>query len=303
MMSEMAVDFLQRTVVGYGIDPAARLGRVHLAVSDLERSLVFYQRSLGLQLHRGEGDSAYLGAGRDDLLVLTERPGAPRVKHTSGLYHFAMLVPSRLALAHSLKNLIETETKLQGFADHLVSEAIYLADPDGNGIEIYRDRPRLDWKYHHGKPVMDTLPFDYQGVLAELKNDGGSWNGLQPDTTLGHVHLHVGDIARAQAFYTNALGFDLVLNIGSAAFVSAGGYHHHIAFNTWNGGAPPPPNALGLQYFTLHLPAEDEMERLIIRLRKAGAFFERRENSLFVRDPALNGILVSSSAPLPGVSQ
>jgi len=303
MKNHVNVDIEQRIEGKPRISPDVRLGSVHLAVSDLERSLAFYQDSLGLQLHRGESDTAYLGAGRDDLLVLTERSSGPRVRGTSGLYHFALLVPSRLTLAQSLKNLIETETRLQGFADHLVSEAIYLADPDGNGIEIYRDRPRSAWQYRDGILVMDTLPLDYQGMLAELENDGGPWEGMQPETIVGHMHLHVGDIARAQAFYTHALGFDLVLNIGSAAFVSAGGYHHHIAFNTWNGGAPPPPNALGLQYFTIQMPGEDEVEVLAERLRKAGVFFKRKEKSLFVRDPSLNGILVSSDATLPDAGQ
>ena len=206
------------------IHPDTRLGHVHLTVSDLERSLTFYQGVLGFQLHRGEGDTASLGAGRDDLLVLTERPGAIRVPHRSGLYHYAILVPSRLALAGSLKNLIETDVRQVGGADHLVSEALYLEDPDGNGIEIYRDCPRSQWQYDSGILRMATDPLDYTGILDELNGSPARWTGLHPDTVLGHMHLHVSDLADATDFYEQVLGFDLVTSMGgTASFLSAGG--------------------------------------------------------------------------------
>jgi catechol 2,3-dioxygenase len=275
------------------IHPDARLGYVHLTVSDLERSLAFYQDMLGFRLHQREGDKACLGAGRDDLLALTERPGAIRVPRQSGLYHFAILVPSRLALAQSLRRLIETETNLAGGADHLVSEALYLSDPDGNGIEIYRDLPRSAWEYENGMLRMGTEALDYQGILAELENDASPWTGLRPDTTLGHLHLHVAHLSEAQAFYEKVLGLDTMVVIpGSAAFLSAGGYHHHVGINTWNGvGAPsPPPDAVGLRYFTVQLPNEEEQARLIARLEKAGVPFETREDGLFVWDPSQNGL-------------
>lgn len=276
------------------IHPDTCLGYVHLTVSDLERSLAFYQRSLGFQVRRREGHTAYLGAGRDYLLVLTQRSGAIHVPGRTGLYHFAILVPSRLSLAQSLRNLIETEAKLTGGADHLVSEALYLSDPDGNGIELYRDRPRSEWEYQNGMPKMATEPLDYQGVLDELESDPNPGPGLHPDTVLGHIHLHVAHLSGAVAFYEEVLGFDLVAAIqGSAAFLSAGGYHHHVGINTWNGvGAPPPPpKAVGLRYFTVQLPSEEEQAELVARLENANVAFEKREEGLTVKDPSQNGIV------------
>jgi catechol 2,3-dioxygenase len=276
------------------IHPDARLGYVHLTVSDLARSLAFYQDMLGFKLHRREADTAFLGAGRDDLLALTERPGAIRVPRRSGLYHLAILVPSRLALARSLRRLIETETSLAGGADHFVSEALYLSDPDGNGIEIYRDLPRSAWKYENGTLRMGTEALDYQGILAELENDPSPWTGLRPDTTLGHMHLHVAHLPEAQAFYENVLGLDTMVVIpGSAVFLSAGGYHHHLGINTWNGVGvpPPPPDTVGLRYFTVQLPDEEEQAGLADRLEQAGVPFETHEDGFLVRDPSQNALV------------
>jgi catechol 2,3-dioxygenase len=276
------------------IHPDTRLGYVHLTVSDLERSLAFYQDALGFRVRGREASRAYLGAGREDLLLLTEQPGAVRVPRRTGLYHFAIRVRSRLALARSLRRLVETDTNVGGGADHLVSEALYLSDPDGNGIEIYRDRPRSAWEYQNGMLKMGTEALDYQGILAELEDDPSPWAGLHPDTVLGHVHLHVAHLPQAQAFYEEVLGLDLVVLIpGSAAFLSAGGYHHHVGINTWNGvGAlPPPPDAVGLRYFTLQLPDEEEQARLVARLERAGVPVEAREEGLLVRDPSQNGLV------------
>jgi catechol 2,3-dioxygenase len=281
------------------IHPDTRLGYVHLTVSDLARASAFYQGVLGFQLHRRDGDTAHLGAGREDLLVLTERRGALRVPRRTGLYHFAIRVPSRMALAGSLGNLIETNARRVGGADHLVSEALYLEDPDGNGIEIYRDRLRSEWQYHNGVLQMATDPLDYQGILAELDGSSVTWTGLQPDTILGHIHLHVADLAAATTFYEEVLGFDLVSSLGgTASFLSAGGYHHHVALNTWNGvGAPPPPpDAVGLRYFVVQLPDQEELARLRARLEEAALSFEVRDDGLFVRDPSRNGLLFAVDA-------
>jgi catechol 2,3-dioxygenase len=197
--------------------------------------------------------------------------------------------------------LLETGSRVDGASDHLVSEAIYLPDPDGNGIEIYRDRPRSAWEYQNGVLKMDTAPFDYYGVLAELENDPSPWAGLHPDTVLGHMHLHVADLPQAVAFYEKALGFDLVLVFqGAAAFLSAGGYHHHLAVNTWNGvGAPPPPpDAVGLRYFVIQLPSRGEQARLLARLKEAAVPYEERQDDLIVRDPSHNS-LVFTVVPNP----
>ncbi len=281
------------------IHPNTNIGRVSLRVADLERSLGFYRRSLGFSLHDRENGQASLGAGEVDLLELVEDPGARQVRGTTGLYHFAVRVPSRTELAFSLKNILETQTPVQGFADHLVSEAIYLPDPDGNGIEIYRDRPRDQWPREGGRLRMATDPLDLDGLLSELEGINGSWSGLHTGTVVGHIHLHVRDILEAENFYHGVLGFDLVLRYGpSASFLSAGGYHHHIGVNTWAGvGAPaPPPDAVGLRWYEIRTPDQDEMDRVAERVRQAGYALEKREDGLFMRDPSGNGVLLGGKS-------
>jgi len=269
-----------------------RMLDVHLTVSDLERSVAFYKHNLGFHVQRTNGSTAYLGAGSQDLLILVEQPGAVLVPRRSGLYHFAILVPSRLELARCLQRMINTGVQLGGFADHLVSEAIYLADPDGNGIEIYRDRPRSEWQYTNGQLHMATLPLDYQGLLAELDDHQDTGDGLHKDTVLGHMHLHVADLAGSESFFIDVLGFDKVARMSSASFVSAGGYHHHIAFNTWNGVGvlPNPHDAVGLRHFSVQLRDKDELGRLSGRLSKANIAFNSGEKSLVVNDPSQNTI-------------
>jgi catechol 2,3-dioxygenase len=279
------------------IHPDTTIGAVYLTVADLSRSLTFYQENIGLRLLRQEDGLAYLGARPDSpLLVLQERPGARPAQRVTGLYHFAILVPSRLHLARSLQQLAETQTPLQGFSDHLVSEAIYLADPDGNGIEIYRDRPRSDWYDADGNFLLGNAPLDLDGLMAEAAGDNEPWHGLPPDTVMGHIHLHVAHIPPAEQFYINVLGFDLMARYGpTASFISAGGYHHHIAFNTWAGvGAPQPgPDTAGLRWYEIHLPAAAALAEVAERIRSAGWPLEERPAGLFVRDPAQNGILLT----------
>lgn len=277
------------------IHPNTKIGAVYLTVSDFGRSLPYYQHNIGLKLHRQEGDMAYLGAGGRDLLALRELPSATHPRRTTGLYHFAILVPSRLELALTLKHLVDTETRIGGASDHLVSEALYLSDPDGNGIEIYRDRPRHEWPLVNGQIEMDTKAFDVDSVLGELHGRDHTWAGLHADTTIGHIHLHVSHLPEAEAFYTQVLGFDLIMHYGpSAAFVSAGGYHHHIGLNTWAGvGAPPPPpGAVGLNWYEILLPDEEALLATAVRLQTAHIPTEQREGGLFFRDPAQNGIVL-----------
>lgn len=280
---------------GVSIHPRTRIGTVHLVIADLDRSVVFYCDTLGFKLHRREDSSAALGAGDAELLVLHEQPGVKPARGTTGLYHFAVLVPSRQALAHVLHRIVETHTPVQGFADHLVSEAIYLPDPDGNGIEVYRDRPPGEWPRRNGQLEMATDPLDLDSLMSELDERAESWTGLDPTTVIGHIHLHVRDIAEAEGFYRGILGFDLTQRYGpSAAFLSAGGYHHHIGINTWAGiGAPPPPpDAVGLRWFSIDLPDRAALDAVIGRLKAAGLAVETRPEGLFVRDPSQNGILL-----------
>ncbi|MCA1553455.1 MAG: VOC family protein, partial [Chloroflexi bacterium] len=276
------------------IHPDTRLGYVHLTVSDLERALRFYQEALGFKVHRREGDTAALGAGRDDLLVLTEVKGARRVPRATGLYHFAILVPSRVELGYALRNMMQHELEL-GFGDHYVSEAIYLSDPDGNGIEIYRDRPRGEWTYRNGRPVMGTEMVDVRGVLGELQGQPEQWQGLHHDTVLGHMHLQVSDVRAAEAFYRDVIGFDVIANLGSASFVSAGGYHHHLGMNTWHsaGAPPPPPNLVGLRDYTVVLPTADALREVTERVRGAHVPLEQQDGDWLVRDPSQNGVLLT----------
>ena len=281
------------------IHPGTVIGYVHLTVSDLGRSLAFYQNILGFRLHRRDGNIARLGSGGPDLLLLTEQPGArPRPPRTTGLYHFAILVPSRADLARALLHLVETHTTLQGLSDHLVSEAIYLADPDGNGIEIYSDRPRVAWQFEGTLLRMVTKPLDVDGLQSELSGRDDAWSGLSAETVIGHMHLHVANLAEAQAFYVGVLGFDIMQRYGSQAlFVSAGGYHHHIGLNTWAGVGvpPPPPDAAGLRTFVVRLPDEVELARLTSRVREARVTFEETPDGVLVRDPSQNCLLLASA--------
>lgn len=275
------------------------LGYVHLTISNLERSLTYYQNALGFQFHRWAGDTVYLGAGGPDLLALTERPGAVRYPRTTGLYHFAILVPSRQELAQVIKRVAETHTPVQGASDHLFSEALYLGDPDGNGIEIYRDRPRNEWPHDaQGQLQGDTLPLDIEGILAELPANSEPWAGLHPQTVLGHMHLHVRNIPESLAFYRDVLGFDLMIDWNSALFFSAGGYHHHLGLNIWGtqGASPAPCESIGLRYFTVHLPTPAELEAVITRAQANGAVVEEHPAGSLVRDPSQNGLVFTLRA-------
>ena len=278
------------------IDPGSTIGAVHLTISDLRRSIRFYEAHLGFVVRRRDDRTAWLGAGGPDLLILSQSEAAPRVRGTTGLYHLAILVPSRGDLARSLRRLVDTNTVMQGAADHGVSEALYLADEDGNGIEIYRDRPREEWPYVAGQLQMGVGPLHLDSLLGEA-GDANAAAGLAPGTCIGHVHLHVSRLAEAEAFYAGVLGFELMQRYGSSAlFVSAGGYHHHIGLNTWAGvGAPPPPaGAIGLRHFVVLLPSEAALAAVAARLRAAEVVASPVDGGLLIHDPARNAILLTT---------
>ena len=271
------------------------VGPVSLTVADLPRQLAFYTERLGFRVHANDRGTARLGAGGSDLLVLNENKTARPAHGTTGLFHFAVLLPSREALARSLARLAETRMRLQGAADHLVSEALYLADPEGNGIELYRDRPREEWTWENGQVGMTTDPLDVEALLAEGEAEGSAWNGLPKRTVIGHVHLKVGHIAPAERFYCDLLGLDLTARYGPmASFVSYAGYHHHVAFNTWGGvGAPAAPEgATGLEEFVLNLPGEDEVERILARATAADVPVGP---DALLRDPSGNAVRLAAS--------
>jgi catechol 2,3-dioxygenase len=233
---------------GYGIAPPGfrlpdetRLGRVRLQVADLARSLTYYERVLGLRVIERDGSTATLGAegGGAPLVELHERPGArpmPR-RGRLGLYHFAILLPNRAALGRFVRHLGEIGERA-GMSDHFVSEAIYLTDPDGLGIEVYADRPRRAWRHEGRQLAMTTEPLDVEDLLRA--GGGEPWSGMPAGTVVGHVHLFVADLDRAAAFYHGGLGLDkTVWSYPGALFMSAGGYHHHLGTNTWATGAAP----------------------------------------------------------------
>jgi catechol 2,3-dioxygenase len=279
------------------LSPDLHLGFVHLTVLSLDRALAFYRQCLGFQVRHREGETAYLGAGGADLLVLTADPGATRHHRTTGLYHFAIRVPSRLELAQVIRRVREARVPVHGASDHQFSEAFYLPDPDDNGIEIYRDRPRAEWPDLRTIDARTaTLPMDIDGVMAELTRQDGTWAGLGGATVLGHVHLRVRDIPEARAFYHEVLGFDVMMDLGTALFVAAGGYHHHIGMNVWGSrGAPPaPPGAVGLRYFTIHLPAQAEADAVIARAYAAGVAVEEHPAGRLLRDPSANGLVITT---------
>lgn len=273
------------------IHPNIELGYVKLKVTSLERSISFYRDFIGFQILKlGEKTAEFTVDGMEPLLVIEEIPNAVVLPERSaaGLYHFAILLPTRKDLGAAVKHLIRSGIEI-GQGDHLVSEAFYLQDPDQNGIEIYRDRPREGWKRDdQGHYVMGTEPVDVSGLLDEAKDQ--EWKGLPPETKIGHVHFHVRDLTLAKDFYHSVLGFDITGDYQnmSALFVSAGGYHHHIGLNLWAGRHAPfaPANAAGMAYYTILLPNEAELDSVLKKLESSGRIAEKKADAWFVKDPA-----------------
>lgn len=274
-------------------DPSTFVNQVHILVKDLERSLLFYQELIGFKLLEHTGKKAILTADGKSPLVTIEQPENVLTKEprTTGLYHFALLLPQRSDLAKAMSHLINTGYPLQGASDHRVSEAIYLADPDGNGIEIYADRPAHSWIKEDGQILMTTERLDIEDLLQETK--GEPWNGLPEHTIMGHIHLHVSDLQKAEDFYCKGLGFDVVNRYGEqATFISTGGYHHHIGMNTWNGvGAKAPAaNSVGMKWFSLVFPNDDARNEAVTKLQTLGALVQEEEGILITKDPSGNHI-------------
>jgi catechol 2,3-dioxygenase len=279
------------------IAPETTIGEVQLTVSNLDRSLKFYRDQLGFRLLSQEGGQAVLGAGAG-FLRLFENPQARQVKGVTGLYHFAVLLPDRRSFARLIFHLAENGIEVAGVADHGVSEAIYMSDPDGNGIELYSDRRRNDWPRDDlGRLQMGTEQLDLEDLLLELRDGMDLFTGLPEDTRVGHIHLHVANLAEADHFYRQVMGFELMQRYGAGAmFFSAGGYHHHVGVNTWagEGAPPPPPDAAGLRWFEIRLPGQPALDAISARLQAAGIAFEAHQGSLLLRDPSQNGILLTA---------
>lgn len=273
----------------YRLPPSARVGAVDLQVSNLERSLAFYEGVLGLQLSARRGGYADLGGedGTEPLVRLHEQPGVRRVPPQGriGLYHFAILLPDRASLGRFVAHLGAIGARA-GAADHLVSEALYLHDPDGLGIEVYADRPRDSWQSADGELRMATLPLDVDGVVASGR--GERWTGMPRGTTMGHVHLHVGALERASDFYHAALGLDtMVWSYAGALFMAAGGYHHHLGLNTWAGpdAVPARDDEARLLSWQLVLPDPASMAGARHSLASSGFAVREGEDGWFAADP------------------
>jgi catechol 2,3-dioxygenase len=283
-----------------------RLGPTHLEISNLDGSIAFYERSLGLQVHDRDAGSATLGAGDQDLLVLVEDRDATLGGRHAGLYHFALLFDSREELARAVVRLAESRTRIEGASDHGVSEAIYLRDPDDNGIELYVDRPRSEWPAPRqpGERVeMYTIALDVQALLKTVQGEPSqalAGAGLRT----GHLHLHVGNVERGLRFYRDVLGFEVMVNLGSAAFVSAGGYHHHLGFNVWLGSdvRPKPEHAAGLRHWTVLLESADEVSEVRARVEAAGLPVEPHEGGFLVRDPWQTAVAFAAAPQAPEIA-
>ncbi len=268
-----------------------RLGPVHLTVTDLDRSVSFYEEAIGLRLHAREPGVAMMGAGEEDLVVFVEDPTARPAGRHAGLYHFALLHPSRLELARGAQRLRARRIPISGASDHGISEAIYLADPDGNGIELAADRSRKHWGDLRDPTTIGPAPLDMGELLALLDDHPGRPHA-DPQVVVGHLHLHVGDVDRGLGFYRDVLGFEAMTLLGSAAFVSAGGYHHHLGFNTWRGEGVPavPPGVVGLREWTVVLEDDAQVDAVRRRVRTALINDEDGPTGMLVRDPWDNAV-------------
>ncbi|MGG0655166.1 VOC family protein [Rummeliibacillus pycnus] len=274
----------------YHDKPNMYVKHVEIKVSDLERSAKYYTEVIGFQILQKTTDRVtFTTDGKTSILSIIQPEGAYKSpQKTTGLYHFAILLPNRKYLANIIK-YFQLNSIYFGASDHDVSEALYLRDPDHNGIEIYVDRAPEEWNWTGDQVFMKTVPLNFDDIK---KSQDGEWNGLPANTVMGHIHLHVANLKDAERFYT-ALGYKVVLRYGSQAlFISTGDYHHHIGLNTWNGeGAPQPKkNQVGLQNFTVQLDERDE--DVINRLTTIGAPIEKTENGFITVDPSGNRIIV-----------
>ena len=293
----------------FSIHPSTKIGSVSLTVASLENQITFYQQGLGFQLHWQEGNQASLGTGERELLRLVGQPGYKRYQRVTGLYHLAVLFPNRRELARAMARLFVL--KYPNYpTDHIMTKTTYLDEPEGNGIELYTESPEDgEWfmdentfgaRRADGTPSNGREPLDVDKLFSHLEEKPDIAMPVPPETRMGHIHLHVHDIDEALDFYHGVIGFDLMGYVKSAqmGFVSAGGDHHHIGLNTWQGeGAPPPPaDALGLRYFKIELPNQDALDEVIARVDETGIPANQTEEGLLLYDSSQNGVLLTKKS-------
>ena len=277
------------------IDVSTRMGAVHLTIADLDRSVGYYRDAIGLEvLSQGNGEASF-GAAGEELVHLVEVPGAAPSRGHTGLFHLALRVPARIDLARWLTHAAHTQVPLAGMSDHFVSEAIYLQDPDDHGIEIYWDRPRQLWEGRVGE--MTTAALDVDDLMTELAAPPTElFEGLPAGTDMGHVHLRVRDVPDAISFYRDVLGFELMAMYGPhAAFLAAGGYHHHIGANVWQsmGAHAPPPGTASLHHATVILPTRFALDATVGRIADRGQDPQPQSGGVVVRDPSGIALLLT----------
>lgn len=289
----------------FSIHPKTRMGAISLSVANLDNQLEFYQKALGFQLHWREGNRAGLGSGGRDFLLLTEEPNLKKYRGVTGLYHVAYVFPGKRELALALGRLFALKYP-NSPTDHILTKTTYLDDLEGNGIELYCESPEDGaWRFANGKYESIRADgswsdgreaLDVDALFKYIQDDDRLDQPAPPETRIGHVHLHVRNVEEAVGFYHGILGFD-VMGLATAyrmGFVSAGGYHHHLGLNTWQGeGAPPPPpDAVGLRYFTIDLPDQKTYDEVVARVDEAGIPSNQTEAGLLVHDPSQNGVIL-----------
>lgn len=272
--------------------PYTYTGEVYLKVTDLDKSKAFYTNIIGFKVLGEDQQRVLFTADGKTPLLIIEQPEnvTPKESGTTGLYHFALLLPERADLGKIIKHFVAHKVAL-GAADHLVSEALYLSDPDGNGIEIYVDRKPELWTWENEKVEMATDPLDAESIVAE--SEGLEWDGLPAGTIMGHIHLHVADLQESETFY-NALGLEVVSHYPQALFMANGKYHHHLGLNTWHRGGDnqPSDNSAGLRAFTLVFPTVAELQKAIHQVESLGNLVESTNEGYFTKDPSGNGIVL-----------